>query len=102
MGNRFNSPAAHPLYLVGRLDLDPAEELLEEVEYGSRGLEELGQPRVGRHVLRQVGQQDGQVEPDLLGRVEEAPGKLAEVDVALVVRVTAQQQEVDLGTENVL
>ena len=44
----------------------------------------------------QVGQQDSQVEADVLGGVVEALRELHVVDLAVVVRVAAHQQEVDL------
>ncbi len=47
-------------------------------------------------MLRQVGEQDGHVERDLLGRVEEAAEEGGVLDVALVVRLGALQQELDL------
>ena len=87
------------LDLVGGLDLDPAEEGLEVVEDGAGLFEELGQPWVIGHVLGKVGEQDGQVEADLLGGVEEAAGELVVVDVPLVVCVAAQEEELYLITE---
>ena len=70
--------------------------LLEEVEDSACGLEELGEPGVAWHVLGEVGEEDGEAEADLLGGVEEAARELAVLDVALVVCVAAQQQELDL------
>ena len=47
-------------------------------------------------MLGEVGEEDGEAEADLLGGVEEAARELAVLDVALVVGVAAQQQELDL------
>ena len=55
-------------------------------------------PGIIRHVLGQVGEQHGEVEADLFGRVMEALGELQVVDLAVVVLVTAHDQEVDLLT----
>lgn len=44
----------------------------------------------------QVSQQHGQVEADFLSRVVEALGELHVVDLAVVVRVAAHEEEVDL------
>ena len=70
--------------------------LLKEVEDSACSLEELGEPGVAGHVLGEVGEEDGEAEADLLGGVEEAARELAILDVALVVGVAAQQQELDL------
>ena len=48
------------------------------------------------HVLAEVGEEDGDVETDFFGGVEEGWGELGVVNVALVVRLAAHQQEVDL------
>jgi len=47
-------------------------------------------------VLRQVGEQHGQVEADLLGGLVEALAELVDVDLAVQVGVHAQQHVVDL------
>ena len=47
-------------------------------------------------MLAEVGEEDGDVETDFFGGVQEGGGKLGVVNVALVVRLAAHQQEVDL------
>lgn len=59
-------------------------------------LKEPGKAGVIGHVLGQVGEQHGQVEANLFGRVVEALCELHVVDLAVMVTVTAHEQEVDL------
>ena len=62
----------------------------------------LSKPGVIRHVLRQVGEQDGQVEPDGLCWIVVRLNKLDIVDLALVVclGVAAYQEENFLAERN--
>ena len=48
------------------------------------------------HVLAEVCEEDGDIETDFFGRVQEGGGELGVVNVALVVRLAAHQKEVDL------
>ena len=47
-------------------------------------------------MLAEVGEEDGNVETDFFGGVQEGGGELGVVNVALVVRLAAHQQEVNL------
>ena len=82
---------------AGAHDLDAAEEGPEVVEDALRLLQEVLQPRVVRHVLRQVGEQHGDIEADVFGGLLEAVGELVVVDHVVLVGLGAGQQELDLG-----
>lgn len=59
-------------------------------------LKEPGKAGIVGHVFRQVGEQDSQVEANLLRWVVEALCKLHVIDLAIMVAVTAHEQEIDL------
>ena len=56
-------------------------------------------PGVAWHVLAEVGEQHGDVEADVLGGRVEAVGELGEVDFAVLVRVHAHHDVLDLFPE---
>ena len=53
-------------------------------------------PGIARHVLAEVGQQHGDVEANVLGRVVKAVSEFGEVDLAVLIRIHTHHDVLDL------
>lgn len=77
-------------------NFDAPQKRFEIVQYGAGRFQEACETRLIRHMLRQVGQQYGQIETDFGGRLMESIGEPFIVDFAIVIDFHASDQELDL------
>ena len=81
------------------LDLDSTEVIFKVREKTLRLLHQSLQADVVGHVLGKIDQEHGHVEADVLGRMVKSFGEFHHVDLAVLIRVHAHQNVIDVLTE---
>lgn len=81
------------------LDLYPTEVIFEVREKTLRLLHQSLQTSIVGHVLGEIDQEHGHVESNVFGRMMKPFGELHHVDFAILIRVDAHQNVIDVVTE---